>query len=422
MKKKVVILGAGFGGQTVLKGLLQSFKQQDDIEITLIDENNYFLFSPLLHEVAVGVLPPENICTPIRKLQRSRIYNFIQAHIEAIDFTDREVTTSVGIFSYDYLVLALGGITDNTAIQNIQNSTNLFTLKTINDATKIKNQIIEMFEKAGIQTDPVKIKQQLTFVILGGGYTGVQFAAGLSDAIHQCMSISYPHIDSANIKIVLLESEDRIIRDLPEKYSQYIKRYLQKRGIEVILNSKVTGVNDSGITINEKDIIESQTLVYVPGVVANTLLAEVGIDCDDRGRAIVNEYMELASFPSIYAVGDCAHYQDPSTGKVARPRAHIAVRQARVVAKNLVADLKGNRRRKYIYSDSEEIISLGKSNALLRIRKIWIHGILAVLAWVMSYSLLAFGRKNRVKIAIDWALSWIYGPDFIIVKPQQRDT
>ena len=218
--KKILILGAGFGGQTVLNGLLRSFKQQDDIEITLIDKHNYFLFSPLLHEVAIGVLPPENICTPIRKLQRRQNYNFIQAHIETINLADRKVTTSMDVFDYDYLVLALGGVTDNTAIQNIQDRTNLYTLKTIQDATKIKNQIIEMFEKTGIQTDPEKIKQQLTFVILGGGYTGVQFAAGLSDAIQQCISRGYRHIDPANIKIVLLESEDRIIRDLPEKYSQ----------------------------------------------------------------------------------------------------------------------------------------------------------------------------------------------------------
>lgn len=422
INKKILILGAGFGGQTVLKGLLRSFQQQDNIEITLINENNYFLFSPLLHEVAVGVLPPENICTPIRKLQRSRTYNFIQAHIEAINPAERKVDTSAGTFDFDYLILALGGVTDNMTIHNIQNSANLYTLKTIQDATKIKNQIIEMFEKASIQSDPAVIKQQMTFIILGGGYTGVQFAAGLSDATQQCISASYGHLDPANIKIVLLESGDRIIRDLPEKYSQYVTRYLKKRGIKVMVNSRVTGIENGSVKINEKETIDAQTLVYVPGVVANPLIAATGIGCDNKGRAIVNEYMEVNGFPGIYAVGDCAHYQDPSTGKVARPRAHIAVRQARVVAKNLAAEIKGNRRRKYIYSDSEEIISLGKSNALLRLRGVWIHGIIAVLAWVMSYSLLAFGRKNRLKIAIDWALSWMYGPDFVIIKPTDKDT
>ena len=419
--KKILILGAGFGGQTVLNGLLHSLKQQYDIEITLIDRHNYFLFSPLLHEVAVGVLPPENICTPIRKLQKSRIYNFVQAHIETINPAERKVDTSAGTFNYDYLVIALGGITDNTAIQDIQDSTHLYTLKTIQDATRIKNQIIEMFEKASVQSDPAVVKQQMTFIILGGGYTGVQFAAGLSDATHQCISASYGHLDPANIKIVLLESGDRIIRDLPEKYSQYVTRYLKKRGIKVMINSRVTGIENGSVKINEKDTINAQTLVYVPGVVANPLIAATGIDCDNKGRAIVNEYMEATGFPGIYAVGDCAHYEDPVTGKVARPRAHIAVRQARVVAKNLAAEIKGKRKRKYIYSDSEEIISLGKSNALLRLRGVWIHGIIAVLAWVMSYSLLAFGRKNRLKIAIDWALSWIYGPDFMIVKSPRSE-
>ena len=170
-----------------------------------------------------------------------------------------------------------------------------------------------------------------------------------------------------------------------------------------------------------KEIIASQTLVCVPGVVANPVISTVEANTDDRGRVAVNDYMEVIDFPGTYAVGDCAHFKDPITGQVARPRAHVAVRQAKAAVKNIIADLNGKEKGKYIYSDSEEIISLGRSNALLRIRRIWIRGLLAVLVWVMSYSLLAYGKKNRMKIAIDWILSWIYGPDFIIIKSRKRE-
>lgn len=421
-KKEILILGAGFAGLTVLNGLLRSLKKRDDIHITLIDEHNFFLFSPLLHEAAVGVLLPENIVTPIRKLRRSRIHKFVQARVEAINLKDRKVTTSAGVFDYDYIVLALGSVTDNAAIANIKDNDIIHTLKTVQDATLIKSQIIRMFEKASVQTNPEKTKELLTFMILGGGYTGIQFTASLYDAAQKCLAGSYRHIDPGNFRIILLESQGRIIRDLPEKHSQYIMKYLQSRQIDVRLNTTITRIDSNGIEINDKEIIASQTLVCVPGVVANPVISTVEVDIDDKGRVAVNDYMEVIDFPDTYAIGDCARFKDPITGQIARPRAHVAVRQARAVVKIIVADLNGKEKKKYILSDSEEIISLGRSNALLRIRKLWIHGLLAVLVWVMSYSLLAFGKKNRMKIAIDWILSWIYGPDFVIIKSRKKES
>jgi len=415
--KNILILGAGFGGLNVLKYLLRSLKKYDDVRITLIDEQNFFLFSPLLHEAAVGVLLPENIIVPIHKVYRSRIYNFIQAHIEEINLADHKVITSVGVFNYDYIVLALGGVTDISEIVNNEDNSNIFVLKTVQDAMAIKNHIMEMFEKASVEMDPEIIQQLLTFVISGGGYTGVELAASLSDVIYKCLTATYSMIDPRNIKIIILESEDRITRDLPAKYSLYVMRHLQSHRIYVILNSKVTKVGNNRIEINETEILPSQTLLYVPGIVANPVISAVNTEKDTSGRAIVNDYMELTGFTGTYAVGDCAHFQDPVTGQVARPRAHNAVRQARIAAKNLIADLRGNKKKKYHYSDSAEIISLGRSNALLRVNKFWFRGILATLIWVASYSLLAVGTKYRIRIAVDWILARIFGPDTTIVKP-----
>jgi NADH dehydrogenase len=421
-KKDILILGAGFGGLTVLGDLLRSLKKRDDIRITLIDEQNFFLFSPLLHEAAVGVLLYENIVAPIHKLYRSRIHNFVQAHIEEINLGDHKVITDAGVFNYDYLVLALGSVTDMSAMANIEDSSNIFVLKTIQDAISIKNHVMEMFEKASVEMDPEIVKQLLTFVISGGGYTGVALAASLSDVIYKYLTTSYRQIDARNIRIIMLESTGRIIRDLPEKYSLYVMRHLQSHRIEVILDSKVTQIGNNRIEINERKIVPSQTLVHVPGIVANPVISTVNAEKDGIGRAIVNDHMELMGFTGAYAVGDCSHYQDPVTGQVARPRAHNAVRQARIVAKNLTADLMCKKRIKYHYSDSAEIISLGRSNALLRVHKFWFRGILAALIWVMSYSLLAIGTKNRVKITIDWILSRIYGPDTTVINPKKIES
>lgn len=418
-KKNILILGAGFGGLTVLNKLSRSLKNRNDIQITILDKNNYFLFSPLLHEAAEGVLSPENILTPVRKLIRNRNVHFVQANVESIELSKRQVVSTVGILEYDYLVLALGGVTDNSTVAQVEDGSNVFTLKTIQDAVAIRNHVINAFEKAAISSDHEEVKRLLTFVILGGGYTGVQFAAGLSDAIHKCLNVSYRRINTDDIRIVLLESENRLIRDLPKKHSLYVAKHLRKRGIETKLNSKVTGIKDNRADIDRGDSIEFQTLVFVPGIVATPVVSTLGVPTGDRDRVLVNDYLEIEGTQGVYAIGDCAHFQDPVSGRPSRPRAHIAVRQARAVAKSIIADLDGKKPVKYIYSDTEEIMSLGRSSALLRLRRFWIHGIPAVLVWVMSYSLLAFGRKNRLKIAIDWVLSFIYGPDFVIIKPDE---
>jgi NADH dehydrogenase len=417
-KKNILILGAGFGGLTVFSRLLHTLKNRDEFRITLIDEQNFFLFSPLLHEVAVGVLLPENIVTPIRKLFRSGIHRFIQAHVEKVNLVKQEIITSAGIFNYDYIVLALGGVTDMSDMVNIIDNSNVFVLKTAQDAMTIKNHIMEMFEKASIETDPEIVKQLLTFVISGGGYTGVELAASLSDVAYNYLTTSYPQIDPKNIKIIVLESADRIIRDLPIKYSHYVMTHLHNHRIDVLLNTKVTQIENNQIEISGGDVISSRTLVYVPGILANPVISESNAEKDDMGRAFVNDYMEVMSFASAYAVGDCAHYEDTISREVARPRAHNAVRQAKIVAKNLIADLLGKSKVRYKYSDAAEIISLGRSNALLRVQKLWIHGILAVFIWVASYSLLAIGGKNRLKIAADWILSRIFGPDTSIIRPE----
>ncbi|MFC1592625.1 NAD(P)/FAD-dependent oxidoreductase [Candidatus Omnitrophota bacterium] len=415
-KKNILILGAGFGGLTVLSKLLRSLKKHDDILITLIDEQNFFLFSPLLHEVSAGVLLPESIVAPIRKMFSSRIHNFVQARVEEISLVDHKVITSSGVFNYDYLVLALGGVTDMSEMVNTEDSSNIFLLKTVQDAIAIKNHVMEMFERASVETDPNIVQQLMTFVISGGGYTGVELAASLSDVIHRYVATSYRQIDPKNIKIIVLESKDRIIRDLPEKYSLYIMKHLQSHKIDVMLNSKVTQIGNNWVEISASQIVASQTLVYVPGVVASPVISKINAEKDVMGRAVVNNHMELPGFTGTYAIGDCAHFQDSVTGAVARPRAHNAVRQAKITAKNLTANLLYKKQTEYHCSDSAEIISLGRSNALLRVNNFWFHGILAVLIWVMSYSLLAIGKKNRAKIAVDWLLSRIFGPDTTIIK------
>ncbi|MDP2729539.1 MAG: FAD-dependent oxidoreductase, partial [Dehalococcoidales bacterium] len=242
-KKSILILGAGFGGLTVLKYLLRNLKKRDDIQITLIDKQNYFLFSPLLHELAVGVLFPENIVVPIRNLYRSKIHRFVQASVEDINLADHEVKTSAGVFSYDYIVLALGGVTDiSDMADNIENGSNVFSLKSAEDAVAIKNHMIKMFEKASSETDPAAVEKLLTFVISGAGYTGVQLASSLSDVVYKYLLSSYPDIDPARIKINLIESKDRVISELPEKYSRYVMKHLQKHNINVRLNCRITEI------------------------------------------------------------------------------------------------------------------------------------------------------------------------------------
>lgn len=412
--KKILILGSGFGGTYVLRHLVPALNRNENVETTMVSDENFFLFSPLLHEVAMGRVETRHIAYPIRRLNWRDRFNFVQASVEKIDLAEHRVITTGGSLEYDYLVLALGSVADTSGLD--LTGENVFTLKTLQDSRLIRNHIIGLFERASVDGDPERRKQLLTFVVCGGGYTGVQLVSELRDFIHRSLLRFYQKVDASQVRIILVEAEAKIVADLHTRLGAYVMKHLKRSGIEVRLKSRVTGIQKDSIEINHTENVATSTLIWVAGVTANPRIAELDTEKDDIGRVMVDEYMEVPGMPGIYAVGDCAHFKDPRSGQPIPPRAHTAVRQARVVAHNILAEIRGREKKPYRYANTVDAVALGSSNAVLRFRGLRLYGIPARLIWLVGYSSLVTGKSNRVKIIMDWLLSVIFGRDITFIR------
>ena len=412
--RKVLILGSGFGGTYVLRNLIPSLNRNENVETTMVSDENFFLFAPLLHEVATGRIETRHIAYPLRRLHwRDRI-NFVQASVEKIDLRAGKVTTSVGTLDFDSLVLALGSVTNMSELDSMEK--NVFTLKTLRDSMLIRNHIIGVFEQASIAEVPERQRQLLTFIVSGGGHAGVQMVTELRDFIYRHLLRFYKAIDPDNIRIILVEAGPAIVAELHPKLAAYAMKQLQHKGIETRLESRVTRVWDDRVEINGTEKILTSTLIWMPGVVANPRIAELDVEKDSIGRVLVNEYLEVPGAASVYAIGDCAHFEDPKTGQPIPPRAHTAVRQAKVVARNILAEIRGMDKKPYRYSNTVDMVSLGATKAIFRFRGLRLYGFPARLIWLVGYSLLVTGVYNRLRITIDWLLSVVFGRDTTFLK------
>ena len=412
--KKVLILGGGFGGTYVLRTLVPALKPDDNVETTIVNDENFFLFLPLLHEVATGAIEPRHIAYPIRRFRFRNHFKFVQAVIEKIDLAGRKVSTSAGTLDFDYLILSLGSIPDMPGLYSARQS--LFTLKSLEDARRLKNHIIDVFERASVTSDPEQQKRLLTFVVSGGGYIGVQLVSALRDFILIDLARLYNTIDRNLIKIVLVEAESKIIPRLHTNLGAYIMKQIKRMGIDVRLKSRVTHVFDDHIEINHSETMPASTVIWVPGVVTNPLVATVDAQKDSAGRIFVNEYLEVPGFPGAYAVGDCAHFIDPKSGQPIISNAHTGVRQAKVAARNILADIRRKQKRPYIYSSPFEVISVGSSKAVFSFNNLRLYGFGARLLWMGGYSLLVTKTYNQIRVVTDWLLSLVFGRDTIFLR------
>ena len=418
-EKKVLILGSGFGGTYTLRHLVGALNRNENVNITMISEDNFFLFSPLLHEAAAGGIEPRHVAYPIRRLHQRDRFQFIQGNVSRIDLGACKVFTSAGEVGYDYLILALGSIACKPKLETDASSS--FTLKTLKDAVWIRDSICGIFEEASRETDPVRRKGLMTFVVGGGGYTGIQLVTELRDFICKDLLRFYRNLDRHQARIILVESEPKIIAELHTKLGAYVMKQLIAMGIEVRLQSRITRAWPDGVEINGAEIIPASTLIWTAGILANPVVAELEIPKDYMGRIWVNEQLEVPGFPGVFAVGDCAFFEDPRTGRPIPPRAHIAVRQARVAGRNIVADIRGQSRQPYRYSNTAEMVSLGASKAVFRFHGIRIYGLPARFIWLAGYSLLVTGIYNRCRILMDWMLSSLFGRDATFMKLKKED-
>jgi NADH dehydrogenase len=423
-KTRIVILGGGFGGVYTARWLEKYC--DDNAEIILVSRNNFFLMTPLLFEVCSGTLDLRHCAIPIRSfLRRTRI---IEAKVQGIDLERRVVQLHVpgesAELAYDQLVLALGARTNRVMIPGSQYA---FTFKTLADGLLLRNHVIERLERADVEKDPERKTRLLTFVIVGGGLVGVELFGELTDFVDRIAPL-YKEVNRDQIRFILLHGSDRIMPEMNPILADYGARVLsRRRGADIRTNTRVRAIEPGKVRIGlshpptspgeksegaEGETIEAETIVLAAGVVPSPVVAALPVDKDPRGHIKVDQTMRCPSRPEVWALGDCASIPAPD-GKPYPNLAQHALREAKVLARNIVGVLKGQPPQPFIHDNLGMMGSLGHCKGFGQLIKVRVRG---VLAWFVrrSYYLLQMpGWSRRLRIMVDWTFALIFRPDVV---------
>ena len=443
-RKRILILGGGFAGVAVLNKLQDRFQTDVSVDITMISKDNYLLFTPMLHEIASGMIETRHIVTPIRTFcNRSRFYC---AGVESIDLENKSVKIRSSLapipygnqnpinsmeknsksLSYDYLVIAVGSDTKFFGMSDVQQ--NAFTIKTLNDAIRLRNHIIYLLEQADqllpesnydnntfIQAQ----KEILTFVIVGGGFAGVETAGELNDFIRDSVNDYYHNIDKSNIKFVIVQSGNRLLPEMSEELAQFALENLHKSGVEIILNSRVIGATEHSVKLKDGNIIPTNTIIWSGGVAPSSLVSKLSCMHDSKsGRIIVDKYLEVPEYKGVFAVGDCAFIIDPNTGNPYPPTAQHAIREGMTAAKNIIAEIeeKSDKKEVFDYKTRGMMASIGKRTGVGNLIGIQVQGFLAWWIWRNYYLANLPTLHKKIRVLADWIIDIFFRRDVTMLK------
>ena len=410
--KRVVILGGGFGGVYTARHLERLWTGRRDVEIILVSRHNYFLMTPLLFEAGSGVLEPRHAVSPIRKLYTK--VRCVQAEVEGVDFETKTVRCSPSGrpapwgLKYDHLVIALGGVTNTSVIPGAEHA---MTFKVLADAIYLRNHLIELFEKADVETNAARKKTLLTFVIAGAGLVGVELVGELTEFFSN-LAGSYPRIDQKEIQIELLEGGPNVMPEMDRDLADYAVNVLRRRGVNVRTNARASRMEPERIYLQSGESIDAATIIVATGVKPSPLLASFPLEKDNKGRLLTAATMLCAGRKDVWAIGDCAHIPDPQ-GKPYPQLAQHALREAKVLAGNIHAALHGGTPQPFIYKTMGTLAALGHFAGVGRAGKFKFKGFLAWWIW-RSYYLLQMPRWNRrFRIVLDWTVALLFKNDIV---------
>ncbi|MEK7564289.1 MAG: NAD(P)/FAD-dependent oxidoreductase [Patescibacteria group bacterium] len=403
---KVLIIGNGFGGVYTLKNLDKIFRKKTNVRISLIGEKNYFLFTPLLHEVATGSINPENIVESIRKVLGRCLDSFYLGKVDFVNLQDRTVTVNNTKVAYDYLVLSPGSETNfyNTPGGDKYS----LTLKSLHDAIKIKNHLITQIESISCTTDIETIKRKLTFVLVGGGPTGVELAAEIHELIEQTFSHYYSHKVIANARVILIQNQSELIPRFGEKLRKKSLDILQKKGIEVILSTRVTEVGETFVTLDNGTKIETETTIWVAGIRPVEIKFNGDVEKNELGQVLINEYLQIPNYKEVFFIGDGAAFKNTDYD-VLQALAQVAEKQAKHVALNIKYLITNKELKKFVYRHSGNLVSIGQWMALGEVFHIFLSGRITWWIWRTVYLSKLISFRKKVRVAFDWTIN-IFSP------------
>jgi len=425
VKTRVVILGGGFGGMATAEALERIFGADRSVSFTLVSDTNALLFTPMLAEVAGSSLEPTHISSPLRtSLHRTDV---IRGRVGGIDLERRVVRLEPdqrspgGVVPYDHLVLALGAVSNYMGMKGVQE--NSFDFKSLADAMRIRNHVIDMFERASRESDPARRRPMLTFVVAGGGFAGVELAGALND-FARGMVADYPGLSADDLCIVLVHSRDRILPELSEPLAAYALERMATRGVTFKLNARVADARRGAVVLKPDEMIETETLVWTAGTLPNPLLASLPVERDKRGAVIADRTLAVPNLSGLWAVGDCAAVTDAKTSQPCPPTAQFALREAYTLAHNLHASVRSLPLKPFHFDSLGALCVVGHHTACAEItvplwpkawpgKTLYFSGLLAWLMWRGIYLSKLPSLERKVRVMMDWVIELFFPRDIV---------
>lgn len=395
-RQRVVIVGAGFAGLSAARALGNS-----PCEVLLVNRENYHTFVPLLHQVATCGLAPEHIVCSIRNLiKKYSNIKFVTTEVDKIDLETKIIEVNGVLINYDYLILACGSTSRFFGVPGAYEHS--LTLKSLQNSVNIRNHLLNCFEAAPEEVRVSRQQQHLTFTIVGGGATGVEMAGDLATLVYGTLSKDYPNLDFRRVRVLLLHSGERLLPEMPTRLSNYTARQLQQLGVEVQLNSRVTGVTENAVHLEDSRVIPCHTVIWTAGVEGNNKLNKWGLLTNRNNQVKVFSTLQVPEHPQVYAVGDLAALHD----KQLPSSAPVAIQQGITAANNILRQIKGKNPQPLRYQHQGSMVIIGRHAAVAHIGKVKLTGFAAWFLWLVIHLACLPGNLNRLQVLISWG--WIY--------------
>ena len=413
-RARIVILGAGFAGVNVARALTRLLPRDEEACITIVDQNNYMLFTPMLTEVAGGEVDTRHIVNAVRNL--SPRVRFEQGRVDDVDLANTLVTLTTGgatavpesrhTLEADHLVLALGSVTDFHGLADVRQ--HALTIKTIGDAAAIRNRALALLEAAESEPDPEARRRLLTFVVGGGGFSGVETMAALNDLVRS-MARRYRRVQPDEVRTLLVHPQQRLLPELGAGLADYATKKLQRRGVEVMLNTRLTAAGPDYVEIEDGQRVHTHLLVWTAGVTPSPVIGVLDAKRGQHGGIVVDACCRVPGHPGVWAVGDCAEVPQPHGQKTYAPTAQNATREGTRVAKNIAATLRGQPPRPFTYTPLGELAIVGRHAGVASVYGLHFSGLIAWALWRAIYLAKMPLMRTRLRVALDWLLDLCCG-------------
>jgi len=411
---RIVVLGSGFGGLYTALRLRKLLRREKRVQVLLVNRENFFAFTPMLHEVAASDLDLQHIVSPVRKLIGG--IDFFLGEVERVDLGAKTVLLSHGSdahtheIAFDQLVLALGCTTNFYGLPGLEE--HALTMKSLSDAVRLRSRLIECLEEADTEcAAKAGVRDSLTTcVVAGGGFAGVETLASINDFVREALPF-YPHLSAASLRMVLVHSGETILPELDARLGRYARRKLEERGVEFRLGTRVLGVKDGAVELSDGTAIPTRTVVWTAGTSPHPLIESLACP-KERGRIRVTPALEVEGFPGVWALGDCAHVPTAS-GTPYPPTAQHALRQGRLLAQNVVARMRGSVPRPFVFRTIGQLATIGRRAGVAQIFGLRFSGFLAWWLWRTIYLSKLPRAEKKLRVMLDWTLDLFFSKDLV---------